>query len=233
MAGHLNCELVRFNLVPIGVVLKPEELQGHDSYFDEEGTPLDFCADRRTIISQGIKVILNKLPYLKSPATGAVFFTTPAVKIINDYVSKAKATGKFQVTINQLGRFDRGRLPIDRGTNLKYSAAEHFFIPGLIRSLPSDGYLTPVYFDKNVLVKFQHGIGYDIRVFSRSFGTLSIHGGATIPFGVNRSEKVVIWLGDLIKLDERELFYFYSENISPQYDLHSDFYNSQILNKWI
>lgn len=208
-----------------------EKLDGYDSYYDENDQPLEFCSDRKTVHYNEVKIVLNKLPYLKSSTTGELYFTTLAVQIITDCVSKAKNKNNSTVTINQLGRFDRGKLPIGDKTNFKYSAAEHFFIPGLIRGIPSDGYLTPVYFNPNVLVKYQHAIGYEVSSTTESFGVVSISAGGSFPYGINKSGCVVMWLGDLVKLGEKELLYLYSENIDPQYDLHSNFYDNQILNK--
>jgi len=213
--------------------LKFEKLDGFNSYYDEEDQPLEFCSDRKTIHYNEVKIVLNKLPYLKNSITDVIYFTTAAVVIINDHISVAKSKGESTVTINQLGRFNRGKLPIGKGTKFQYSSAEHFFIPGLIIDFPSNGYLTPVYFNHNVLVKYQHGAGYNVSLTTESFGLVSISGGASFHYGINKSGNVIMWLGDLVKLDERELLYLYSENIAPQYDLHSDFYDNQILNKWL
>ena len=213
--------------------MRVEQLEAIDSYFDEDGTPLEFCVDRKTIYVAGLRVILNKLPYLRNPVSGEMFFTKFAVHIINDYVSEAKRMQRSEAVINQLGRFERGELPVGKGTKFRYSSAEHFFIPGLVRGIPSDGYLTPVYFNGNVLVKYQHGLGYEIKSSTKSFGFISVPSGESFPYGVNRAGHIVMWLRDIMKLDARELFCLYSENIEPQYDLHSDFYDNQILNKWI
>jgi hypothetical protein len=212
--------------------MKIDQLEGFDSYYEND-QPLTFCSDRITIHYDEIKVVLNKLPYLKNPVSGDIHFTTPAVHIINDYVSDAKRNNKKEIIINQLGRFNRGRLPIGESTDFKYSPAEHFFIPGLIRDIPSNGYLTPVYFNKNVLVRYEHADGYSVSSKTDSFGVIHIGESCTIPYGLNASRNVVMWLGDIVRLDRKEVLYLYSENIEPQYDLHSDFYDNQILNKWV
>lgn len=212
--------------------MKLDHLEGYDYYYDNE-QPLEFCSDRKTIHYNGIKVVLNKLPYLKNPVSNEIFFTTPAVHIINEYVSEANSNGKGEITINQFGRFNRGKLPIGENTEFKYSASEHFFIPGLIRDIPSNGYLTPVYFNENVLVRYEHASGYRVSSKTDSFGVIHINENFTIPYGRNKSGNVIMWLGDIVKLDKKETLYLYSENIEPQYDLHSDFYDNQILNKWL
>lgn len=80
--------------------METEQLISHDSYFDHEENPLHLCFDRHTFRHDGVKVILDKLPYLKSTATGQIFFTAPAVHIIETEVSRAKAQDKETVTIN-------------------------------------------------------------------------------------------------------------------------------------
>lgn len=210
-----------------------ERVTAFDSYFDVDGTPLEFCVDRKTIRVAEVRVILNKLPYLKNPDTGNIYFTTPAVQIINSYVSEAQRKQLSHTEINQMGRFERGELPIAKGMQFLYSAAEHYFIPGLVRCIPSDGYLTPVYFNQNVLIKYTHGDGYRIESFTESFGSIFTPSGGSFPYGVNRAGSIMMWLGDIARLDAKELHYLYSENIEPQYDLHSDFYDNQILNKWV
>lgn len=210
-----------------------EQLQAFDSYFDEDGTPLDFCVDRMTIHVEEVRVVLDRLPYLRNPMTGSVRFTTAAVHIIDSYVAEARGKQSAQAVINQFGRFERGGLPLGKGAQFRYSAAEHFFIPGLVTSMPSERYLTPVYFSRNVLMKYRHVEGYGLQSFTDSCGSISIDGGGTLPYGVNKEGYVMMWFGDVVKLDERERFYLYSENVGPQYDLHSDFYDNQIQNKWI
>ncbi|POE37794.1 hypothetical protein [Pectobacterium odoriferum] len=210
-----------------------EKLIAHDSYFDNANNPLHLCFDRLTFRHDGVKVILNKLPYLKSAATGQVFFPVPAVYIIEIEVAQAKAQSKESTTINQLGRFNRGKLPIADSANFKYSAVEHFFIPGLIRRVPTDGYLTPVYFNQDVLIKFEHSENCKLQRSTPTAGLITTKDGIQVPYGINSSGSVVLWLGDIMKLSEKEHLYLYSENIEPQYDLHSDFYRNQILGEWL
>lgn len=209
--------------------MRVETLEYYGSYFDKNNKPLELCFDRKTIHVEGVKVILDRLPYLISKETNRIFFPVPAVVIIEKTISRAKEQGKKECKINQLNRFNRLKLPAAGKSKFNYSAAEHFFIPGLIRDMPSDGYLTPVYFDKNILTKYRFGDGYEIHSETKSFGVIKIEGVKSLPYGVNSKGAVVMWLGDIVNLPQKELMYLYSENIEPQFDLHSDFYNNQIL----
>ncbi|WP_114779256.1 hypothetical protein [Vibrio cholerae] len=213
--------------------MKIENLEGYDDYYDVDGTPLEFCSKRKTVHYKGIKVVLDRLPYLINSINGCIYFTTPAVAIINDYVDEAIRKEKKEVRINEFGRFDRGKLPVAGNTVFKYSPAEHFFIPGLIRDIPSDGFLTPVYFDKHVLVKFEHADDYGITRHTESAGRIHGADGIDAPYGVNKNGYVIMWLGDIVKFPNKELLYLYSANVEPQYDIHSDFYKNQILGEWL
>ncbi|MCX2545686.1 hypothetical protein [Pseudomonas sp. COW5] len=210
-----------------------EQLIPHDSYFDNANNPLHLCSDRLTFRHGGVKVTLNKLPYLKSNATGEIFFPPAAVKIIQTEIEHAKSNNKESANINWFGRFNRGKLPIAEGAHFKYSMVEHFFIPGLVRCIPSDGYLTPVYFNQDVLIKFEHSKNCELHRSTPSAGLITTKQGIEVAYGINSAGSVIMWLGDILRLSENEHLYLYSENIDPQYNLHSDFYRNQILGEWL
>ncbi|MCE1184163.1 MAG: hypothetical protein LWW92_00970 [Rhodocyclales bacterium] len=213
--------------------MKLDSLKGHNDYHDSDGTPLNFCAKRKTIHYDGVRIILDSLPYLINESSGDIYFSIPAMQIIKDYYERAKKQGKTEVRINQFGNFNRGRLSVAGKTKFRYSPAEHFFIPGLIRNIPSDGYLTPVYFENHVLVKFEHANGYTLEKHTASAGRIHGPNDINIPYGVNKSGFVIMWLGDIVSFPENELLYLYSANVEPKYDIHSDFYRNQILGEWL
>lgn len=210
-----------------------DSLDGYNDYYDRDGTPLKFCSKRKTVHYDGMKIILDCLPYLINESSGHIHFSIPAMQIIKEHVEAAKRQGKTEVRINQFGKFNRGKLPVGEQTEFRYSPAEHFFIPGLIRGIPSDGYLTPVYFEGHVLVKFEHADGYRLEKHTASAGRIHSPNGINIPYGVNKGGFVIMWLGDIVSFPKNELFYLYSANVEPQYDIHSDFYRNQILGEWL
>lgn len=210
-----------------------DSLAGYNSYYDTDGSPLKFCSKRKTIKYDGMKIVLDRLPYLINEINNNIYFSIPAAQIIKEYVEVAKSQGKSEVKINQFGRFERGKLPIGEKTEFRYSPAEHFFIPGLIRDIPSNGYLTPVYFEGHVLVKFENVDGYRLEKHTASAGRIHGPNGINIPYGVNNGGFVIMWLGDIVGFPRNELLYLYSANAEPQYDIHSDFYRNQILGEWL
>jgi len=81
-----------------------------------------------------------------------------------------------------------------------YSADDYRYIPGLKRPW-NKGFLTPVFFNKAVLLKYDASPDYEVKFASTTYGT--IYGkGFYISFGINKNGKVIMWLGDLGSLPE-------------------------------
>jgi hypothetical protein len=90
-----------------------------------------------------------------------------------------------------------------------------------------DCYLTPLYFNKQVLIRYLYDSRYQCDFASETYG--SIHGGDfDISFGINSDGNVLMWLGDVHKLPLREQFYVLTENIDPQNNYASEFFDAQI-----
>ncbi len=210
-------------------------LEPHYSYFDEEEQPLHLVWNQKTIYYKNIKICLSKTPYLKSPLTGKIYFPVVTAVLIEEECAKAIHSNFSEIRINKFGFFNRIKFPIANNINLLYSAVEHHFIPGLFNPPPpSNGYLTPVYFSSKVLTKYMHHNDYNSHFASDSFGTIKfLKEGVQIPFGKNIKGNVIMWLGDILKLSVYEQSYLLTENIEPQFDIHSDFYRNQICNEWI
>ena len=94
--------------------------------------------------------------------------------------------------------------------------------------LHSEGFLTPVFFNKTVLIKFDNWPGYRIWLASNTYGSIRKGEEFHIDFGINPNGKVVMWLGDIADLPEEEQHYLRSENVESDHDLGSEFYDAQI-----
>lgn len=102
----------------------------------------------------------------------------------------------------------------------------------------TEGFLTPVYFDKKVLVAFISLPEYEVDLFSESYGTLSMltEGGCeyqyewSIPFGLNSNDKLVFWLGDLDDIvDKTSVHLLKAFNVHSDHQLtDSEFYQAQM-----
>ncbi len=110
--------------------------------------------------------------------------------------------------------------------NFVYDADDYHYIPGLTRK-DSPGFLTPVFFNKRVLTKFDALDDYRLRFASRTYGGIYTE-DYTIDFGINENEKVVMWLGDIANLPDSEQYYLRSENVPSDHSIGSEFYDGQI-----
>lgn len=111
--------------------------------------------------------------------------------------------------------------------NFSVDPVDYYFLPGLWRPHES-GFLTPVYFRRRVLHRYHSDDSYDLDYTSNSYGTIEFQNGKMIPFGINRQELVLMWLGDIASLPADEQSYLQSENVSSDHDIASDFYRGQI-----
>lgn len=95
-------------------------------------------------------------------------------------------------------------------------------------SIGSDGFLTPVYFNRQVLVRYMYDSRFTCEFASETYGT--VHGDDFhISFGININGSVVVWLGDLqTRIPVRECFYWFVENKDPEGDARSEFYDAQV-----
>lgn len=117
----------------------------------------------------------------------------------------------------------------------KYDSQDYFYIPGLYRSW-NEGFLCPVFFDKEVLLYYNNHPDY--RVIFASYSRLHIldkKNDSIIPhgFGINRAGKIICWLGDLYKefskpKNERHKNLFLTFNEKSNHDIVSDYYFNQI-----
>lgn len=95
-------------------------------------------------------------------------------------------------------------------------------------SVNGDRYLTPLYFNIQVLTRYMYDSRFECQFASDTYGTVS-GAGFGIPFGINKNGSVIAWLGDLEKtLPIRERFYWLVENKESEAELASEFFDAQI-----
>ena len=91
-----------------------------------------------------------------------------------------------------------------------------------------DGYLTPVYFNKQVLIRYLYDSRFYCDFASETYGTFG-DDTFSISFGINKNGSVLMWVGDIMhNIPQREQFYLLVENIEPEGDAISEFYEAQI-----
>jgi hypothetical protein len=89
-------------------------------------------------------------------------------------------------------------------------------------------FLTPVYFNKQVLTRYLYDSRFSCEFASETYGT--VYGpDFDISFGINKNGSVLAWLGDLQeRIPVRERFYWLVENKAPENEVASEFYDAQI-----
>ena len=97
----------------------------------------------------------------------------------------------------------------------------------LEESISRDGFLTPVYFNKQVLIRYLYDSRYYCNFSSETYGDVGSN-DFNIPFGINKNGSVIMWLGDIQELPDREIFYLLSENKESEKEIASEFYDAQI-----
>jgi len=108
-----------------------------------------------------------------------------------------------------------------------YDSDDYYYIPGLSRE-HDPGFLTPVFFNIEVLLKFDNSPEYRISFASKTYGDIRKGDDYSIPFGINENRRVIMWLGDIATLPKNEQYYLRSENIDSDHTIGSEFYDGQI-----
>lgn len=117
-------------------------------------------------------------------------------------------------------KYDLTAIPFD------YDSDDYEYLPGLYRA-HDPGFLTPVFFNRTVLMKYDAMPDYNVQLASTTYGT--IYGPCFyISFGINSNDKIVMWLGDIAGLPEKEQYYLRSENVVSDHCIGSEFYDGQI-----
>ena len=196
-------------------------------YFDEEShQPLQLCFDNHTIEVEGIQVSLEGIPVLKNETNGKLFYPVRTTYMIKYFVEKTLKRNEKRITISRSDRYN-ARYSFAEKFNFLYSDVDYEYIPGLTRPW-EEGYLTPVFFNMAVLNKYIQHPGYHLDLFAQTYGDIRCDKKWQISFGINRNKKVIMWLGDIARLPESEIYYLRSENRESDHDIHSEFYNAQI-----
>lgn len=88
-------------------------------------------------------------------------------------------------------------------------------------------FLTPVYFDRRVLVKYAYDDRYIVEFASETYGSIYADSW-NLAFGLNAANTVLAWLGDLQRLDLAEQYHWRANNLPSEHDMKSEWYLGQI-----
>jgi len=172
----------------------------------------------------GVHISLSGLPVLVCPSCSSTYLPDRSRFAVIELHRQAITKKSNLVTVK------RNKTARDFGfTNVpfQYDSDDYHYIPGLSREF-DEGFLTPVFFNKEVLIKYDVHPSYRVTFASRTYGSIRQGSDFDIPFGINRNGRLVMWLGDIARLPENEQFYLLSENIPTDHSIGSEFYDGQI-----
>lgn len=183
---------------------------------------LHFCVFEEVLT--GVELCLHNVPVLRCDKCSREFLPDRSRFMILEEHRKALEKHKNRVTAN------RKKSDKEFGfcsVQFKYDSDDYYFIPGLLREW-NDGFLTPVFFNRKVLLKYDVSPSYQLIFCSSSYGDIVKNEEYSIPFGLNKNGKVIMWLGDIDRLPEDEQYYLRSENVDSDHSVGCEFYDGQI-----
>jgi hypothetical protein len=172
----------------------------------------------------GVHITVKGLPVLKCSICNSTFLPDRSrlalIKLHHESIEKGSSC--VRVTRKKTScNFDLATIPF------QYDSDDYYYIPGLFRD-SDDGFLTPVFFNKEVLIKYDIHPSYRVNFASRTYGQIQQEDDFSISFGINKYGRLVMWLGDIAQLPENEQYYLRSENVPSDHSIGSEFYDGQI-----
>jgi hypothetical protein len=193
------------------------------AYCEPCGGPLELIFARFHDTVSGIDIDIDGIPKLECSRCG--YQTLPdrsrfSIMYAHDLAIKGGSSTFISNRNKIVEEFGLTDVPF------QYDSDDYYYYPGLMRSW-KDGFLTPVFFSRTVLAKYDADPRYAIRYASPTYGDI-LADGFTIPFGINRHGHLIMWLGDIAKLPKPEQYYLLSENRPSDHCIGSEFYDGQI-----
>lgn len=193
-------------------------------YCEKCSTHLDLSFSDFDDAVSGVHISLSGLPVLVCRSCSSTYLPDRSRFALIELHRQAVAKKSNLVTVK------RKKTARDFGFTkvpFQYDSDDYSYIPGLRREF-DEGFLTPVFFNKEILIKYDVHPSYRVTFASRTYGCIRHGSDFDIPFGINRNDRLVMWLGDISRLPEKEQFYLRSENIPSDHSIGSEFYDGQI-----
>lgn len=202
----------------------PESGHVQRLYCDQCNGHLDLGFDGFSETVSGVEISISGLPILYCPKCHEKYLPDDsrfAVIHLHEQATK-KSSNIVEVIRNKTNQdFGFGAVPFI------YDSDDYKYIPGLKRPW-DEGFLTPVFFNREVLLKYDSSPTYRLSFASTTYGEIRRGDDFSMPFGLNRNGKIIMWLGDIARLPEAEQYYLRSENIESDHSIGSEFYDGQI-----
>lgn len=203
--------------------LFPTGNKHRDIYCDDCSTHLELSFFDFDDVVSDIHICITGLPELLCPSCGSTFLPDRSRVALIETHRQAKERNSSAVNVvrkKTCQNFGFTAVPF------QYDSDDYQYIPGLMREFDV-GFLTPVFFNKEALLKYDSHPSYRVDFASRTYGKIR-KDDFGIDFGINRNGKLVMWLGDIATLPESEQFYLRSENVPSDHSIGSEFYDGQI-----
>jgi len=189
-----------------------------------------------TCIIENIKLHFVPLLVLRCKKCGAIFLPEHSKQMIDGAyktaVKENQIIGEFHPT-GYKKKFD-----YCKDIDFDYDHRDFYNIPGLCydEEHSVEGFLTPVYFEKEALVYFLALPEYEVMIFSESYGYFAKKNSSgmyqydwNVPFGFNTNAKLVMWLGDISYMDDKTRAILKPFNVPSDHLLiDSEFYRAQM-----
>ena len=186
--------------------------------------PLDLVFKHFEETVSGVEIDIDGLPMLECPACN--------LRVLPDRSRFSVMRAHKEATKAEEAVFNCKRKKIEEDFGFtdvpfNYDSDDFYYYPGLVRPW-NNGFLTPVFFNRTVLTKYDADPRYLIDFASPSYGLIRFEDQFSFPFGINRHGNLIMWLGDIAKLPKPEQYYLMSENRPSDHSLGSEFYDAQI-----
>jgi hypothetical protein len=139
-------------------------------------------------------------------------------------MAKQKGTDRVAVDVPKAVAA-KPRFRFCEGVPFLYDRIDQQYIPGLAHA--EDGFLTPVFFSKDILTYFYNHPDYAVSFASDTYGTIYTK-DCYISFGLNDHSKLIMWLGDLNDLERKDQVMLQAHNVPSDHSIGCEFYEGQI-----
>lgn len=197
------------------------------------GGPFEISVEETQINIQGRSLEFKDLHILMCQKCGKAAIPAHSSKLARSAYDQAVSKGVAGGVFHRLEY--RKKFDYCPEQNFAYDFYDYYNIPGLMfdDEHPTEGFLTPVYFDKKVLQQFLLDDDYQVSLGAETYGSFGKTDEWVVPFGININGKVVFWLGDLSYMDNDTLKRILPYNVESDHKLiSSEFYAGQLCCIW-
>lgn len=170
--------------------------------------------------------ITGQMPSLRCSRCNVVRLPLSMKIGLQGMTEMAKKKGTDQITVDvPRAVAAKPRFGFCKGVPFLYDRIDQQYIPGLAHA--EDGFLTPVFFSKDILTYFYNHPDYAVSFASDTYGTIYTK-DRYISFGLNEHGKLIMWLGDLNDLKPKDQVMLLAHSVPSDHSIGCEFYEAQI-----